>query len=88
MCRIDMSKPKYVIHNNSGIDGGKEEWKLNSKDKKKIVEILNNKKSNIGDQKGKDMWDAIVDEAKDKLNSKENVDFETIRNNMPNYSNL
>jgi len=68
VARIDLRKVSYVKHKDR-----LEDWKLNSKEKRKLNQIINSRTDNTT------VWDIIIKEIADRCN----IDFKTVYESIP-----
>lgn len=99
VARIAMRRPSYIIHSN---DDGKKNFRLNSKEKKALIQLLNspNKKVKLADGTPASNWQAAIvcinedygmeeeDTIKYTKNSPKLGDYLHIDEPIPNYMEL
>lgn len=77
IARIKFREYEYVIHNNNG---GKKNWKLNSKERKQLMKILISPSKNFPDKR---VWDELI------RNYNNEAGFDSLPKNLviPDYVN-
>lgn len=77
IARIKFRECEYVIHNNNG---GKKNWKLNSKERKQLMKILISPSKNFPDKR---VWDELI------RNYNNEAGFDSLPKNLviPDYVN-